>query len=361
MSDLTNESNEQRDRAIDNEKKLQEKRKEVEAMEGENADLTETVEAMEKNMAAVRTDFSSRMDAAREETISQKELYEERLDKLQVDLDAKTKESREAVYQHDVAESTIRKLEKELEIKGNMLDQVDKEQESLRGKYEGRIDRIREEMQNMKEEHLNEIGSILEENEGMKRDLNEERSGKRTAEYRCRRLEEEVETGKALVEQARKDAEDSKEEYEHVMENVMMKSELGFIISCVHILCACLVCMSCAHIPPNTSYLMLIFTVNEAKDEADAKSEEISELQSQIRKAAIEKRRADDKIELLEGDKEALESKVAKFQDEMDKTIGDYETRIDSKFLSVALSFLPSLYDVRIDQYLPPQSLLSLF
>ena len=119
--------------------------------------------------------------------------------------------------------------------------------------------------------------------------------------------------------------------------------------------------MSCAHIPPNTSYLMLIFTVNEAKDEADAKSEEISELQSQIRKAAIEKRRADDKIELLEGDKEALESKVAKFQDEMDKTIGDYETRIDSKFLSVALSFLPSLSDVRIDQYLPPHSLLSLY
>ena len=98
---------------------------------------------------------------------------------------------------------------------------------------------------------------------------------------------------------------------------------------------------------------MLIFTVNEAKDEADSKSEEISELQSQIRKAAIEKRRADDKIELLEGDKEALESKVAKFQAEMDKTIGDYETRIDSKFLSVASSFLPSLYDVRIDQYIP--------
>ena len=82
----------------------------------------------------------------------------------------------------------------------------------------------------------------------MKKDLEEECSAKRSAEYRVRRLEEEVEAGKELLQQAEKEREDSKEEYEHVMEGMMNKT-------------------------------------NEAKDEANAKEKEIIELQSQVRKA----------------------------------------------------------------------------
>lgn len=68
--------------------------------------------------ATVRADFSSRMDAAREESRLQLEEYEERIDKLQEELDAKKKESREAMYQHDEALDKIKELEKELELKG---------------------------------------------------------------------------------------------------------------------------------------------------------------------------------------------------------------------------------------------------
>merc|ERR1712087_445929 len=106
-------------------------------------------------------------------------------------------------------------LEKELKSKEARLDQAEKEQQSAREKYEGRIDRMRAEVQNSKEEHMKEIEDILEENEGMKKELEEERSQKRSAEYRVRRLEEDVESGKTLLEQAKKDKEDSKEEYEH--------------------------------------------------------------------------------------------------------------------------------------------------
>ena len=54
----------------------------------------------------------------------------------------------------------------------------------------------------------------MEENETMKKELDEERMQKRSAEYRVRRLEEEVETGKELLDQAKKATEESREEYE---------------------------------------------------------------------------------------------------------------------------------------------------
>lgn len=74
--------------------------------------------------------------------------------------------------------------------------------------------------------------------------------------------------------------------------------------------------------------------MNEAKDEAYAKAEEVTELQSQLRKAGLEKRRADDKIELLTADKEEAETKAGKFQEEIDACIRDYESKIDSMTVS---------------------------
>jgi chromosome segregation ATPase len=73
---------------------------------------------------------------------------------------------------------------------------------------------MRAELQNSKEEHTKEIGDIFKENETMKKELDEERMQKRSAEYRVRRLEEEVETGKELLDQAKKATEESREEYE---------------------------------------------------------------------------------------------------------------------------------------------------
>ena len=105
LNGMTDESNEQRDRAITLEKELDEAKKEIELLEGETADLNDTVEAMEKNMVAVRADFSSRMDAAREETTVQTEEYEGQLEKLQNELDAKKKESREVVASNEARQT----------------------------------------------------------------------------------------------------------------------------------------------------------------------------------------------------------------------------------------------------------------
>jgi hypothetical protein len=210
----TNEGNEQRGRAISLQKELDEARKELDGLEGENADLQETIEAMEKNMAAVRSDFSSRTDTATNEAIAQKEEYEEQLEQLKNELDEKNLELREASHQNIATRDVIRKLEQELEVKAVMLDKAEKERQSESEMYEGRIDRLRNEMQISKEDHLKEIGGILEENEKMRIELDEERMQKRSAEYRARRLEEEVETGKELLDQAKKTTEESREEYE---------------------------------------------------------------------------------------------------------------------------------------------------
>ena len=105
LNGMTDESNEQRDRAITLEKELDEAKKEIELLEGETADLNDTVEAMEKNMVAVRADFSSRMDAAREETTVQTEEYEGQFEKLQNELDAEKKESREVVASNEARQT----------------------------------------------------------------------------------------------------------------------------------------------------------------------------------------------------------------------------------------------------------------
>ncbi len=210
----TNESNEQRDRAIVLQKELDEAKKDIDVLEGENADLQETIEAMEKNMEAVRADFSSRTDAARDEAVAQKEEYEERLEQLKNELDEKNLQLRDLSHQNIAARDTVRKLEQELEVKAIMLDKAEKERQSVTEMYEGRIDRLRTEMQNSKDEHLKEIGGILDENEKLKNELDEERMQKRSAEYRVRRLEEEVGMGKEHLDQAKKNAEKSKDEYE---------------------------------------------------------------------------------------------------------------------------------------------------
>ena len=70
--------------------------------------------------------------------------------------------------------------------------------------------------------------------------------------------------------------------------------------------------------------------VSEAKDESEERAGEISDLQSQLRRADIEKRRAEDLIEMLRSDKSDLEEKVAKSRDDVDNTIRDYETKIDN-------------------------------
>ena len=90
-------------------------------------------------------------------------------------MDAKKKESRDAMYQADDAQDAINKLQEELEIKAEMLNDADKEREGVEEKYEGRMDRLRAEIKDLKEDHDKEIGDILEENETMKKELEEER------------------------------------------------------------------------------------------------------------------------------------------------------------------------------------------
>lgn len=70
--------------------------------------------------------------------------------------------------------------------------------------------------------------------------------------------------------------------------------------------------------------------MNDAKDDAFAKGEEIDELRTQLRKAEIDKNRADDRLELLTADKEEAELNANKLQEQIDATIRDYETRIDN-------------------------------
>jgi chromosome segregation ATPase len=98
---------------------------------------------------------------------------------------------------------------------------------------------------------------------------------------------------KELMDQAKKAAEESKEEYKHVIENIMI-------------------------------------TMNEAKDEVVAKGEEIADLQMQLQKAKAEKNRADNKIEMLTADKEEAEANVNQFQEQINATIWDYEMKINN-------------------------------
>lgn len=214
LATTAKETTKQRDRAIDLQKELNDAKKQLDALEGENADLQETVEAMEKNMTAVRDDFSSRIDTAREELHVQKEEYEKQINQLESELADMKRESREAMQEKDAAQDMVRKLERELEVKTEMIEKGEKEQLLARDMYEGRIDRIRNEIHDIKEAHVKEIGDILQENDKMNKEVEEERLQKRSAEYRVRRLEEEVEAGKTLLEQATKDADESKEEYE---------------------------------------------------------------------------------------------------------------------------------------------------
>lgn len=82
--------------------------------------------------------------------------------------------------------------------------------------------------------------------------------------------------------------------------------------------------------------------INEAKDEADTNMEEITELRSKLRKEEVDKRRAEDKVELLTSDKEVAEAKLNKFQEEIDATIRDYETKIDN----VTIKYLDKIDDL---------------
>lgn len=214
LSNMTKEYNEQRIQAVALQKELDQTKTELDALEGDNADLQDTINVMENNMAAVRNDFSSRAETAREDAMAQKEEYEMQLDRLHSELEEKKAELKESCHQNDITKDTIHKLEQDLEGKIMMLDKATAEQQSTREMYENRIDRMRAESLNTKEIHMKEMGDLLEENEIMKKELDEERMQKRSAEYRVRRLEEELEMGKELLEQAKKDAESSKEEYE---------------------------------------------------------------------------------------------------------------------------------------------------
>ena len=74
----------------------------------------------------------------------------------------------------------------------------------------------------------------------------------------------------------------------------------------------------------------IMFKMNEAEDEAVAKGDEIAELRIQLRKAEVEKNRADDKIEMLTADKEEAEANSKEFQEQINATIREYEMKIDS-------------------------------
>jgi chromosome segregation ATPase len=214
LSNMTKEYNEQLIQTVALQKELDQIKTELDALEGDNADLQDTINVMENNMAAVRNDFSSRSETAREDAMAQKEEYEMQLDRLHNELEEKKEELKKACHQNDLTKDTIIKLEQDLEGKIMMLDKATAEQQSTREMYENRIDRMRAESLNTKEIHMKEMGDLLEDNEIMKKELDDERMQKRSAEYRVRRLEEEMEMGKELLEQAKKDAESSKEEYE---------------------------------------------------------------------------------------------------------------------------------------------------
>lgn len=86
--------------------------------------------------------------------------------------------------------------------------------------------------------------------------------------------------------------------------------------------------------------------MNDAKDEAFAKGEEIDELRTQLRKAEIDKNRADDRLELLTADKEEAELNANKLQEQIDATIRDYETRIDN----VTMKYLDKIEKLNKDR-----------
>lgn len=86
--------------------------------------------------------------------------------------------------------------------------------------------------------------------------------------------------------------------------------------------------------------------INDAKDDAFAKGEEIDELRTQLRKAEIDKNRADDRLELLTADKEEAELNANKLQEQIDATIRDYETRIDN----VTMKYLDKIEKLNKDK-----------
>ena len=158
LDGMTKEGGEHRDRVADLERQLGEANKNIEILEAEEADLQDEVEMMKKNMAAVRDDFSSRMNTSRDQTDAMKEGYEDELEKLQNDLDAKHKEAREAMYQCDLNKDKVSKLEEELKEKESILQANDKEQKTTRDMYEDRLQRVRNELKTSDEDHKKEIG-----------------------------------------------------------------------------------------------------------------------------------------------------------------------------------------------------------
>ena len=87
----------------------------------------------------------------------QKEEYEKQLNQLESEIGDMKRENKEALQEKDVAQDTARRLEQELQVKTEMLDKVEKEQQLLRDMYEGRIDRMRIEIHDIKEDHLKGI------------------------------------------------------------------------------------------------------------------------------------------------------------------------------------------------------------
>ncbi len=223
LDGMTKEGGQHRDRATDLERELGEAKKNIEALEAEEADLQDEIEMMKKNMAAVRDDFSSRMDTSRDEAAALKEGYEEELEKLRNDLDAKHKEARDAMHECDLNKDKVSKLEEDLKEKEQLLQENEKEQKTTRDMYDDRLQRIRNEMKTADEDHRKEIGGLLEENDGMKKAIEELESHKRTSDYRIRRLEEDIQAEKDLRGEAKKELEESKDDYEKVVQNLMAK------------------------------------------------------------------------------------------------------------------------------------------
>ena len=296
LDGMTKEGGEHRDRVADLERQLEEAKKNIEELEAEEADLQDEVEMMKQNMAAVREDFSTRLNTAKDEAAATKEGYEEELEKLRNVLDVKNKEAREAMYQCDLNKDKVTKLEDELKVKDGLLQENNNERKTTTDMYEDRLQRMRNEMKASNEVHTKEMGGLLEENEEMKKAIEDMESHKRTADYRIRRLEEDLEAEKELRLEAKKEIDESKEDYENVMQRLMTK-------------------------------------MKETEEEADTKVDEMinerDEARVECRKLSMEKRQLEDRIELITADKEVADAKVAKLQEEVESTIRSYESKLD--------------------------------
>ena len=215
--------NEARERADKAESELAESKADVEALEGEASDLQETIQVMEQNMGAVRSDFAGRMDAARDEARIAADEYEGRIDKMREEADGTNKELRKLEDELAESEDKGRKMKDDLEAKTEMLDDKTAEIGFLKDRYERRIDDLTGQINDLKDEQDRELGKILEENDALKKEVEDAHSTKRSAEHRTQRLEEEVEGLKEAVDDAKREVDESKEEYGSILENLMAK------------------------------------------------------------------------------------------------------------------------------------------